>query len=270
MSVFRNPVQRTSSLEHAAPASTHHRAQRDFEVPRPIEIQRELPGNSFTAVAIVASQRSERAARILNVTIAASALIVLLPVIVAVAIAIKLTSPGPIFYRQTRIGVDRRRRRSMAALYDRRTRDLGGIPFAIYKFRSMRADAERTTGAVWAAKGDPRVTPVGRLIRKTRLDEVPQLLNVIKGDMNIVGPRPERPSIFADLSQRIEKYPVRQLARPGITGWAQVNRSYDSCLDDVRLKVQYDLEYIQRQSVLEDLKIMLKTVPVVLGAEKGW
>jgi lipopolysaccharide/colanic/teichoic acid biosynthesis glycosyltransferase len=114
------------------------------------------------------------------------------------------------------------------------------------------------------------VTPVGRLIRKTRLDEVPQLLNVIKGDMNIVGPRPERPSIFADLSQRIEKYPVRQLARPGITGWAQVNRSYDSCLDDVRLKVQYDLEYIQRQSVLEDLKIMLKTVPVVLGAEKGW
>jgi lipopolysaccharide/colanic/teichoic acid biosynthesis glycosyltransferase len=189
---------------------------------------------------------------------------------VVVAIAIKLTSPGPIFYRQTRIGVDRRRRRPESALYDRRARDLGGAPFAIYKFRSMRSDAERTTGAVWAAKGDPRVTLVGRFIRKTRLDELPQLLNVIKGDMNIVGPRPERPGIFAELSRSIERYPMRQLARPGITGWAQVNRSYDSCLDDVRQKVRYDLEYIQRQSVIEDLKIMLKTVPVVLGAEKGW
>ena len=242
----------------------------DFELQRPVAIQHEPSSNEATTPGIVASPRSERAARILNVTIAACALVVLSPVIVLVALAVKLTSPGPIFYRQTRIGIDRRRRSPIPALYDRRARDLGGTPFAIYKFRSMRADAERTTGAVWAAKGDPRVTTVGRLIRKTRLDELPQLLNVILGDMNIVGPRPERPSIFADLSQKIEAYPIRQLARPGITGWAQVNRSYDSCLDDVKLKVQYDLEYIQRQSVLEDLKIMLKTVPVVLGAEKGW
>lgn len=237
---------------------------------RPLEISREPREFSTIPSTIWPSERSERAARILNVTIAAAGLVLLLPVIIVVGILIKLTSPGPIFYRQTRIGVDRRRRAAIPALYDRRTRDLGGTPFAIYKFRSMRSDAEKTTGAVWAAKGDPRVTAVGRLIRKTRLDELPQLLNVIRGDMNIVGPRPERPSIFAELSLTIEQYPLRQLARPGITGWAQVNRSYDSCLDDVRLKVQYDLEYIQRQSVVEDLKIMLKTVPVVLGAEKGW
>jgi len=102
------------------------------------------------------------------------------------------------------------------------------------------------------------------------LDELPQLLNVIKGDMNVVGPRPERPSIFLRLSESIEQYPMRQLAKPGITGWAQVNRAYDACLDDVRQKVRYDLEYIQRQSIMEDLKIMLKTVPVILLGEKGW
>ena len=237
---------------------------------RVIEICKEPREISNLADRSASSARSESAARLVNVAIAAAALIILLPVMLIVAIAVKITSPGPIFYRQTRIGVDRRRRNAIPALYDRRTRDLGGKPFAIYKFRSMRLDAERATGAVWAAKGDARVTAVGRLIRKTRLDELPQLLNVIKGDMNIVGPRPERPSIFAELSQVIEHYPMRQLARPGITGWAQVNRSYDSCLDDVKLKVQYDLEYIQRRSVVEDLKIMLRTVPVVLGAEKGW
>lgn len=266
----RNRGEQTASVNHSGSAASRHDGQPGFDAPRAIGIQREPSVSDSSSPSIIASPRSERAARILNVTIAAVALIVLSPVIVVVAIAIKLTSPGPIFYRQTRIGVERRRRTPATALYDRRNRDLGGTPFAIYKFRSMRADAERTTGAVWAAKGDPRVTPIGRFIRKTRLDELPQLLNVLRGDMNIVGPRPERPSIFADLSQQIEEYPIRQLARPGITGWAQVNRSYDSCLDDVRHKVRYDLEYIQRQSVLVDIKIMLKTVPVVLGAEKGW
>lgn len=248
--------------------SSRYRREQGVDVPQPIDVAREPA--SFDPGALLVARRSERAARLVNIVVAAVALIALLPVMIAVAIAIKLTSPGPIFYRQTRIGVDRRRRNAIPSLYDRRAVDLGGIPFAIYKFRSMRSDAERATGAVWAAKGDPRVTSIGRFIRKTRLDEVPQLLNVIKGDMNIVGPRPERPSIFVHLSQSIEEYPMRQLAKPGITGWAQVNRSYDACLDDVRAKVRYDLEYIQRQSIVEDLKIMLKTVPVVLGAEKGW
>jgi lipopolysaccharide/colanic/teichoic acid biosynthesis glycosyltransferase len=107
-------------------------------------------------------------------------------------------------------------------------------------------------------------------MRKLRLDELPQLINVIKGDMNIVGPRPERPSIFASLTEQVDQYAERQRARPGITGWAQINLAYDSCLDDVKQKVQYDLEYIERQSLLEDCKIMLRTVPVILLRRGGW
>ena len=214
--------------------------------------------------------RSERVSRGVNIVLATIGLVLATPLFLLVALAVKCTSPGPIFYRQTRVGLDRRRRRGSDMLYDRRAKDLGGSVFTIYKFRSMRADAEKGSGAVWAVKGDPRVTPVGKMIRKMRLDELPQLLNVLKGDMNIVGPRPERPGIFQHLSESIEEYPMRQLAKPGITGLAQVNRAYDGCLDDVRQKVRYDLEYIQRQGVLEDLKIMLKTVPVVILGEKGW
>jgi lipopolysaccharide/colanic/teichoic acid biosynthesis glycosyltransferase len=134
----------------------------------------------------------------------------------------------------------------------------------------MGVDAEKGSGAVWATMNDPRVTAVGQVLRRTRLDELPQLLNVIRGDMNIVGPRPERPTIFADLRNRIEDYPVRQHTRPGITGWAQVNNAYDVSLDDVRAKVRFDLEYIERQSLIEDVKIMLRTVPVMLFRRGGW
>jgi len=224
-----------------------------------------------TRDAVIPQTRSESLSRAVNIVLAAVGMVLAAPLFLIVGIAVKLTSSGPIFYRQTRVGIDRRRRgRGSDMLYDRRAKDLGGSVFTIYKFRSMRADAEKRSGAVWATKGDSRVTTVGRVIRKTRLDELPQLLNVIKGDMNVVGPRPERPSIFLRLSESIEQYPMRQLAKPGITGWAQVNRAYDACLDDVRQKVRYDLEYIQRQSIMEDLKIMLKTVPVILLGEKGW
>lgn len=222
-----------------------------------------------TATERISDPRSERAVRIINVTLALIALILLSPLLLAIAIAIKLTSPGPVFYLQPRVGLDRRGRRGQTN-YDRRTRDLGGTIFTIYKFRSMRADAERESGAVWAAKVDSRVTPVGRFLRKARLDELPQLINVVRGDMNIVGPRPERPSIFARLREDIAEYPLRQLARPGITGWAQINQSYDSCVDDVRRKVRYDLEYLDRRSVVEDLKIMAKTVPVMFFHRGGW
>jgi len=140
----------------------------------------------------------------------------------------------------------------------------------IYKFRTMRADAERPSGAVWATKGDARVTPVGRVMRKYRVDELPQLFNVIRGEMNIVGPRPERPSIFSRLCDDIEEYPLRQQAKPGITGWAQVNHNYDTCIEDVRTKVRYDLEYLQRQSVAEDLLIMARTLPVMIFNKGGW
>jgi len=222
-------------------------------------------------VPIAPRRRSELATRVVNSTIAAGLLVVASPVLIVAAIAIKATSPGPIFYTQTRVGLDRRRRRQQQPVndYDRRTHNLRGKVFKIYKLRTMRSDAERQSGIVWAQRVDPRATPVGRVLRKLRIDEIPQLLNVLKGEMNIVGPRPERPSLVAKLSRGIPEYPLRQLAKPGITGLAQISQDYDACLEDVRRKVRYDLEYLQRQDLLEDLRIMLRTVPVILF-QKGW
>jgi lipopolysaccharide/colanic/teichoic acid biosynthesis glycosyltransferase len=210
-----------------------------------------------------------RGTRWLNFVIALVALIVLLPLLLLIALAIRLTSRGPVLYTQERVGVDRRTPRNAAANH-RRTRDLGGRPFTIYKFRTMQVDAERATGAVWATQNDPRITPVGRFLRQYRLDEIPQLINVMRGEMNIVGPRPERPTIFAELREHIAEYPLRQRTKPGITGLAQIYHHYDRSLDDVRTKVRYDLEYIRRQSVWEDLRIMLRTIPVILFRRGGW
>jgi len=214
-------------------------------------------------------RRIEWANRSLNILIALVALIILSPFMALVGVIIKLTSPGPAIYTQQRVGVNRRRRRTHA-LYDRRAADAGGIVFTIYKFRTMRNDAEHRSGAVWATSNDPRVTSIGRVLRQYRIDELPQLFNVIRGDMNIVGPRPERPTIFADLRSQIAEYQHRQRARPGITGWAQVNKAYDESIEDVRTKVRYDLEYLERQSMAEDLRIMLRTVPVMLFRRGGW
>jgi lipopolysaccharide/colanic/teichoic acid biosynthesis glycosyltransferase len=213
-------------------------------------------------------RRSHILSRAMNIGIASVALVITSPVMLIFAALVKLTSPGPILYRQARVGLDRRRGDRRYS-YDRRARDIGGLPFIIYKFRSMYIDAETGSGAVWATEGDPRVTPVGRLMRNCRVDELPQLFNVLRGDMNIVGPRPERPVIFSRLSRDIAEYPLRQRATPGITGWAQVNHTYDTCLDDVRTKVKYDLEYLMRQGLREDLRIMARTVPVVVLG-RGW
>jgi len=125
-------------------------------------------------------------------------------------------------------------------------------------------------GAVWARPDDPRITAVGRVLRKYRLDELPQLFNVLQGDMNLVGPRPEQPEIFERLRDQVDRYGDRQRVRPGLTGWAQVNQQYDSSIDDVRKKVMFDLEYIRRQSLTEDLRIMARTVPVVLFKRGAW
>ena len=197
------------------------------------------------------------------------ALIVTLPIMLIVAVLVRLTSRGPVLYTQVRVGLDRRTPVGGEQNH-RREHDLGGQPFTIYKFRTMRVDAEQASGAVWAQQRDPRVTAVGGLLRQYRLDELPQLLNVLKGEMNIVGPRPERPTIFAELREHIAEYPLRQRAKPGITGLAQINHHYDRSLEDVRTKVHYDLEYIRRQSVTEDLRIMLKTLPVILLRRGGW
>lgn len=211
-----------------------------------------------------ASSMRELALRALNVLVASVALVMLAPVFAAIAVAIKLDSPGPVLYRQLRVGLDRRDQ-GFDRSGGRRTADLGGRPFLIYKFRTMHVDAEVDSGPVWARPDDDRTTRVGRFLRKYRLDELPQLWNVIKGDMSVVGPRPERPMHVIQLRNAIRDYPLRQQVRPGITGWAQINQSYDRSLDDVRRKVDFDLEYIRQRTVGRELKIMLQTPLVMLG-----
>lgn len=204
-----------------------------------------------------------RARRWLNVVVALVGIVLTLPFWLLIAVLIKLTSRGPVLYTQIRVGVDTRGTGSQTN-DPRRKQDLGGRPFRIYKFRTMTVDAEAETGAVWAEKHDCRVTAVGRILRQYRLDELPQLINVVRGEMNVVGPRPERPTIFADLREQIPGYQVRQRTYPGITGHAQINLEYDSTIEDVRRKLQYDLEYIERAGFWEDVKIMLNTIPVML------
>jgi len=206
--------------------------------------------------------------RLLNVAIALLALVIALPVMIVIAVLIKLTSVGPVLFVQRRIGIDRRDLGNPTG-NSRRHADYGGRTFVMYKFRTMRVD-NGTSPQVWAQREDPRVTAVGRVLRKFRLDELPQLWNVLVGDMNIVGPRPEQPAIFAQLREQIKEYQRRQRVLPGITGWAQINQAYDTCVEDVREKLNYDLEYIRHRSTLEDLKIMLLTPAVMLGRRYGW
>jgi lipopolysaccharide/colanic/teichoic acid biosynthesis glycosyltransferase len=205
--------------------------------------------------------------RWLNVVVATTLLVVLTPLMVLIGLLIKMTSPGPILYTQARVGVDRRWNRADRTNH-RRVVDHGGRLFRIYKFRTMQV--EPLAGQRWAVKGDPRVTALGGFLRRSRLDELPQLFNVLVGDMNIVGPRPEQPKIFAELRHQIPSYADRQRVLPGITGLAQVNQAYDTCTEDVRRKVQYDLEYIRRESPLEDLRILMYTLPAVVGKRGGW
>src|SRR5512143_2845270 len=173
------------------------------------------------------------ARRLLNVAVATVGLIAAAPLMAVIAFAVKVTSRGPVIYRQVRIGIDRRK---IYGGNHRRERDLGGVPFTMYKFRTMAAPRPGDHHERWAAKDDPRITPVGRVLRKYRLDELPQLWNVLLGDMNVVGPRPEQPTLFASLRDQIPGYGIRQRVRPGITGRAQVSQHYDTCLDDVRRK----------------------------------
>jgi lipopolysaccharide/colanic/teichoic acid biosynthesis glycosyltransferase len=211
-----------------------------------------------------ASVHPEWMHRAVNVSVAGISMVILAPFAGLIALMVKLSSPGPVFYSQTRVGLDRRALRGDRQ-QTRREEDLGGRVFTIYKFRSMRVDAELGGEAVWAAKDDPRITAIGDLLRKTRLDELPQLWNVLRGEMNVVGPRPERPSIFLSLRTQVDGYHLRQRVKPGITGWAQINQAYDSCLDDVKNKVALDLEYISNRSIWLDFRIMLHTLPVMIG-----
>ncbi|HTZ11155.1 MAG TPA: sugar transferase, partial [Candidatus Margulisiibacteriota bacterium] len=173
------------------------------------------------------SRRFRELKRGMDLFLAALALFVTMPFLFLAALLIKLTSKGPVIYRQHRVGK-------------------GGKIFRIYKLRTMRADAEKATGAVWAKANDPRITPLGRILRKSHFDEVPQLLNVIKGEMSIVGPRPERPEMVRDFKEVIWDYEKRLQMHPGITGMAQVYHKYDETIVDVRKKVKYDLLYARK------------------------
>ncbi len=207
---------------------------------------------------------SDGARRALNVLAAAVGILLTAPLMLVIAVLIKLTSRGPILYTQPRVGVDRRRGGTRARFgASRRGFDKGGCTFTIYKFRTMRA-ANGDGAEVWAQPDDPRVTPLGRVLRAHRMDELPQLFNVLRGDMNVVGPRPEQPSLFRDLRLHIDGYQARQLVLPGITGWAQIQHHYDASVDDVKRKLALDLDYLDRRSASQDFRIMLKTLPVVM------
>ena len=226
-----------------------------------VDSDRSRTGHAHAAHPVTAGLAGPR--RVLNVIVATAMLLLTAPIWIGIAVLIKLTSRGPVLYKQTRVGLDSRRS-GIRPLDPRRKQDIGGKPFVIYKFRTMKVDAEQGTGAIWASADDPRITPIGRWLRQYRLDELPQLVNVLHGDMNLVGPRPERPTIVTELRKEIPHYQQRHRTLPGITGHAQVNLEYDSSLDDVKKKVAHDLEYIRKASAWEDFKIMLKTIPVML------
>src|SRR5437773_5735878 len=229
-----------------------------------------LAGRTITlAHSLRPTDRERPGRRLLNIAVATVGLVLALPLMLGIALLIKLTSQGPVLFKQTRVGLDRRAL-SRAGGNTRRRLDQGGMPFTMYKFRTMRVAAAPRDPQVWAQPDDARVTPIGRVLRKFRLDELPQLWNVLQGDMNIVGPRPEQPAIFVYLREQIEGYQRRQRVRPGITGWAQVNQGYDQSVEDVRRKLAFDLEYIRRQSAVEDVRIMLRTIPVMVFRRGGW
>ncbi|MEE9208525.1 MAG: sugar transferase [Gemmatimonadota bacterium] len=207
--------------------------------------------------------------RVVNVGVAVLALVLLWPLIAIIALSVKIDSRGPILYRQLRVGLDRRHLRDLPDDTGRRASDLGGRPFLIHKFRTMHLNAELESGPVWAQHDDVRTTRVGALLRRTRLDEIPQFWNVLRGEMSVVGPRPERPIFVRQLRREISEYRFRNRVRPGITGWAQINRGYDKDVQDVRAKVGYDLEYVRNQSLWFDLLIMFKTLPVMLYRDRN-
>ena len=188
------------------------------------------------------------AKRLFDVIASSILLAATMPIVILFAILVKLESKGPAFYRQVRVG-------------------LFGQPYSVLKLRSMRSDAELEGKAVWASQDDPRITRVGKFIRKVRIDELPQTWNVLKGEMSFVGPRPERPEFVADLEQQLSYYAERHMVKPGITGWAQVNYPYGASIDDSRHKLEYDLYYAKNYTPFLDILILLQTIRVVLWPE---
>jgi lipopolysaccharide/colanic/teichoic acid biosynthesis glycosyltransferase len=192
-----------------------------------------------------ARRRFQEFKRFFDILVSSFAMVIAFPITALTGIVIKIVSPGPLFFKQKRVG-------------------LYGEIFDIYKLRTMKIDAEKETGPVWAKEDDPRLIKFGSIIRKLHLDELPQLLNVLRGDMSIVGPRPERPVFVEELSEKINDYPKRLRVKPGITGLAQVVHKYDETIKDVKKKVKYDLLYIREMCLMVDIRILLRTIIVAV------
>ena len=202
-------------------------------------------GGILGAIVRFARRRFQEFKRSFDCVTASVGLLLALPLLAFLGLLIKIVSPGPVFFKQLRVGK-------------------GGVPFTLYKLRTMHLNAETETGAVWAKENDPRLIPFGKGIRKMHLDEVPQLWNVLKGEMSLIGPRPERPEFVSQLREAIPDYEKRLHVKPGITGLAQVWHKYDETVQDVRKKVKYDLLYIKKMCLWVDLRIFAKTFVVVL------
>jgi len=233
----------TPSIAKAQDASTQFKEPRS-NAPEPSSMVL-FGGGLFTMMMAFLRRAYHIGKRIMDIFIASMALIILSPLCLITALLIKLTSKGPIFYSQTRSGKD-------------------GADFEIYKFRTMRTDAEKDSGPVWAKLKDNRITPIGSFLRKSRIDEIPQFINVLKGDMSVIGPRPERPMFVKKLEGEIIDYRKRLTVKPGITGLAQVHHRYDESIADVRKKVKYDILYIKNICFMTDIRIIMHTFRVIL------
>lgn len=208
-----------------------------------------LFGSGFLGMIISFVRKTYKAAkRIFDVSASAIGVIILSPVFLLIALTVKLTSRGPILYKQTRVGKE-------------------GELFDMLKFRTMKTDAEKTTGPIWAAKNDTRITPIGGFLRRSHLDELPQFINVIRGEMSLIGPRPERPIFVEKFIAEIPDYEKRLTVKPGITGLAQVWHRYDESIADVKKKVKYDLLYIKKMCFWADISIFFRTIRVMLTGE---
>ena len=223
----------------------HHMASVYEEYTGKIAIENLRPSWLIFSAGFRRSRWRDGVKRSIDVVSAVAILALLGPVVALLAVAVRLTSPGAAFYSQTRVG-------------------LQGKLFEVYKLRSMRQDAEATTGAVWSRAGDTRVTPLGRFMRRTRLDELPQLWNVLRGEMSFVGPRPERPEFVENLAKQIPFYGQRHVVKPGLTGWAQVRYTYGATVEDAMEKLQFDLFYIKNFSISLDLFIIFETMRTVV------
>jgi sugar transferase (PEP-CTERM system associated) len=239
------PMDRLLEMKMAGGVTFDHLASVYEEYTGKIAIENLRPSWFIFSAGFRSTAFTRAGKRALDILASCIGLVIAGPIMLLVALAVRISSPGPALYHQKRVGQH-------------------GRIFVVHKFRSMRQDAEAATGAVWAQAQDPRITPVGSFLRKTRLDELPQLWNVLCGEMSFIGPRPERPEFVADLTRQIPFYGERHVIKPGLTGWAQVRYAYGASVEDAMEKLQYDLYYIKNMSISLDLFIMFETVKIVL------